>query len=76
MEARFNDLLNFPFGFSIDNVRWGPFVIRAVGFGLSITGQEIDMENWMDLHGRGKGQAISYRGQFLIDKEGSVSAGC
>ena len=43
MEARFDNLLYFPFGFAIDNVRWGTFVIRAVGFGFAITGQKVNV---------------------------------
>ena len=75
MEARLDNLLHFPFRFTIDNVRWRSFVIRTVGFSLTISSQEVDMEDWMNLHRWGKGQAISHRGQFLINKERSVSAG-
>ena len=50
MEARFNNLLDFPFGFTIDNIRWGSLVIGTVGLGLSIMGQEVDMEDRVDLH--------------------------
>jgi hypothetical protein len=50
MEARFDNLLDFPFGFTIDNVRWWSFVIRSVSLGFSITGQEVDMEDRMNLH--------------------------
>ena len=50
MEAGFNDLLHFPFRFAIDNVRWWSFVIWTVGFGLSIAGQEVDMEDRVDFH--------------------------
>ena len=62
MEARLDDLLYFPFGFAIDNVWRRSFVIRAVGLGLSITGQEVNMEHWVDLHGWGKCQAVGHRG--------------
>ena len=74
MEARLNNLLYFPFWFAIDNVRWGSLVIGTVGFGFSITSQEVDVEDRVDLHGWGKGQAISYGGQFPIDEEWSISA--
>jgi hypothetical protein len=74
MEAGLDNLLHFPFWLTIDNVRWRLFVIRTVGLGLSITSQEVDVEDGMNLHGGGEGQAISHRGQFLINKEGSISA--
>ena len=73
MEARLDNFLYFPLGFAVDNVRWGSLVIGTVGFGFSIAGQEVDMEDWVDLHGWGKGQAISHRGQLLVNEEGSVS---
>ena len=50
MEARLDNLLYFPFWFSINDVRWGSFVIRTMGLGFPITSQEVDMENRMDLH--------------------------
>ena len=50
MEARFDNLLHFPFRFTIDNVRWGSFVIRAMSFGFTIAGQKVDMEDGVDLH--------------------------
>ena len=50
MEARLDDLLDFPFRFAIDNVRWWSFVIGTVGLGLSIAGQKVDMEDGVDLH--------------------------
>jgi hypothetical protein len=62
MEARLDNLLHFPFWFAIDNVRWGSFIIRTMGLSLPIAGQEVDVEDRVDLHGRGKGQAISHRG--------------
>jgi hypothetical protein len=62
IEARFNDLLDFPFGFSIDNVGWWVFIIGTMSLGFTITGQKVDMEDRVDLHGWGKGQTISYRG--------------
>ena len=75
MEARLDNLLYFPFRFAIDNIRWGSFVVWTVGLGLSISGQKVDVENGVDLHRWGKGQAIGHRGQLLIDKERSISAG-
>ena len=74
MEARLDNFLHFPFGFAIDNVRWWSLVIWAVSLGLTIPSQKVDMEDGMDLHGRGKGQAIGHRRQLLIDKERSVSS--
>ena len=50
MEARLDNLLHFPFWFTIDNVRWGSFVIWTVGLGLSISRQKVDMEDGVDLH--------------------------
>ena len=50
MEARLDNLLYFPFWFAIDNVRWWSLIIRTMGFGILITGQEVDMEDRVDLH--------------------------
>ena len=50
MEAGFDDLLDFPFGFTIDNVRWWAFVVGTVSLGFSITGQTVDVEDWVDFH--------------------------
>ena len=50
MEAGFDDFLHFPFWFTIDNVRWRSFVIWTVGFGLTVVGQEVDVEDRVDLH--------------------------
>jgi hypothetical protein len=50
MEARFDNLLHFPLWFTIDNVRWGSFVIWTMSLGFVITGQEVDMEDRVDLH--------------------------
>ena len=52
VEARLYNLLHFPFWFAVDNVRWGSFVIRTVGLGLSVTSQKVDVEDWVNLHGR------------------------
>ena len=62
IEAGLDNLLDFPFWLAIDNVRWRSFVIRTMSFGLAITGQEIDMEDRVNLHRWWKGQAISHRG--------------
>ena len=40
-----------------------------------VLSQEVDVKHGMNLHGGGKSQMVSYRGQLLIDKEWSVSAG-
>ena len=50
MEARLDNLLHFPFWFAINDIRWGTFVIRTVGLGFSITGQEVDVEDGVNLH--------------------------
>ena len=50
MEARLDNLLHLPFWFAIDNVRWGAFVVRTVGLGLSIVGQEVDVEDQVNFH--------------------------
>jgi hypothetical protein len=50
MEARFDNLLHFPFGFTIDNVRWGSLIIWTVSLSLSIPGQEVDVEDRVDPH--------------------------
>ena len=62
MESRFNDLLDLPFGFAVDNVRWQSFIIWTVGLGLMVLSQEVDMEDGVNLHQWGEDQAISYRG--------------
>ena len=75
MEVRFDDLPNFPFWFAIDNLwRWS-FIVRTVSVGLVVSGQEVNMEDGMDLHQWREGQVIGDGGQFLIDKEWSVLAG-
>ena len=50
VEARFEDLLNFPFGLSINNIRWQSFVIWSVGFCLAVLCQKVYMENGVNLH--------------------------
>jgi hypothetical protein len=50
MESRLDYFLDLPLGFAIDNVRWRSFEIRTVGLGLSITGQEVDVKNGVNLH--------------------------
>ena len=50
MEARLDNLLDFPFGFAIDNVRWRAFVVGTMGLGFSIAGQEVDVENGVNFH--------------------------
>ena len=50
MEVRLDNLLHFPLGFAIDNVRWGSLVIGTVGFSFPVTSQEVDMEDWVNLH--------------------------
>ena len=50
MEARLDNLLHFPFWLTIDDIRWGSFVIRTVSLGLAIAGQKVDMEDGVDLH--------------------------
>jgi hypothetical protein len=57
-ESRLYDLLNFPFRFAIDDVwRWA-FVVRTVGLSLTVSGQEVDVEDWVDLHGCGECETI------------------
>jgi hypothetical protein len=58
-ESRLDDFLDFPFWFAIDNVWRRSFVIRTVGFGLTVSGQEINVEYGVDLHGRREREAIS-----------------
>ena len=62
IEVRLDNLLHFPFWFTVNNVRWGPFVIWTMSLGLSISGQKVNVEDGVDLHGWRKGQAISHRG--------------
>ena len=50
MEAGLDNLLHFPFQFSIDNVRRGLFVIRAVSLSLMIMSQKINVKDGVDLH--------------------------
>jgi hypothetical protein len=53
VKSRLDYFLDFPLRFTIDNVRWRSFEVRTMGLGLSITGQEVDVENGVDLHRRG-----------------------
>ena len=53
MKLRLDNLLDFPFGFTIDNVRHGLFVVGAMRIGLVVLGEEVDVKDWMDLHGWG-----------------------
>ena len=62
METGFDDLLNFPFRFTIDNVRWWSFVVRTMGRGLAISGQEVDVEDGMDFHRWQEGQVVCHGG--------------
>ena len=62
MEARLDNLLDFPFWFAIDNLWWQSFVIGPMGFGFAISGQEIHMKYGVDLHRQRKSQAIGYGG--------------
>ena len=50
IEAGLDNLFHLPFWFAIDDVRWWSFVIWTVGLGLAIMGQEVDMEDRVDLH--------------------------
>ena len=50
MEARFDDLLDFPLWFAIDNVWWWSLIVWTMSLGLAITGQKIDVEDGVDLH--------------------------
>jgi hypothetical protein len=74
-ESRLNDSLDFPFGFTIDNVWCGAFVIRTVCLGFTISGQEIYMKDGVDLHGGGKREAVGDGGEFRSDFERAVSTG-
>jgi hypothetical protein len=50
MELRLDYFLDFPFWFAINDVRWQPFEIGAMGLSFSIAGQEVDVENRVDFH--------------------------
>ena len=50
IEVRLDNLLHFPFWFTVDNVRWGSFVIWTMSLGLVIVGQEVDVKDRVDLH--------------------------
>ena len=50
MDVRLENLLDFSFQFTIDNVRWWLFVIWTVGVGLVILGEEIHMKYRVNLH--------------------------
>jgi hypothetical protein len=58
-ESRLYDLLDFPFGFAIDDLRCGAFVVRTVRISFMVAGQEVNMEYRVDFHGRGEHEAIS-----------------
>ena len=76
MKLRLDDLLNFPFGFTIDNVRHELFIIGAVGLSFTILCEEVNMEDQMDLHGCREGQMVCDGRQLLGDKEGTIMLGC
>jgi hypothetical protein len=61
-ESRFYDLLDFPFGFAINDLWCGAFIVGTVCFSLSVSGQEVDVEDWVDLHGWGECEAVGDRG--------------
>ena len=50
MEVRLENLLDFPFRFTIDNVWWGSFIIWTMSLGFAISGQKVDVEYRVDLH--------------------------
>jgi hypothetical protein len=50
VEARLDDLLDFPFGFAINNVGWWLFIVWTVSLGLMVSGQKVDVEDGVDLH--------------------------
>jgi hypothetical protein len=75
-ESRLDDLLDFPFGFTLDDIWCGAFVVRTVGLGLTVSSQEVDMKYGVDLHGGGKCKAVRDGGQFRGDFERAVSTGC
>ena len=74
MESGVDNLLHFPFGFAIDDVRWWSFVVWPVSFCLAVSGQQVYMKNRVDLHWWRERQAVCHGGQLLIDEERSVSA--
>ena len=76
MELRLENFLNFPLWFTINNFRHWSFVVWAMGLGLVILGQKIHMKDRVNLHRWREGQAISYGGQFPVNKEWSISVGC
>ena len=53
IKLRLDYLLNFPFGFTIDNVRCGSFVVGAVSFHFMVADKEIHMKYRVNLHGWG-----------------------
>jgi hypothetical protein len=75
VKSRLDDLLDFPLGFAVDNVWRGAFVIRAVGFSLTVSGQEVDMKYGVNLHGGGESEAIGDGGELRGDFERAVSTG-
>jgi hypothetical protein len=75
-ESRLDDLLDFPFGFPIDNVWCGAFVVRTVCLSFAVLGQEVDMKDGVDLHGERERKAIGDGGQFRGDFEGAVTSRC
>ena len=65
--ARLEDFLNFIFFFPIDKVRWGFCEIGSMELSLTIRGQEVYMENVVNLPLWGEFQLIGDR-TFLILK--------
>ena len=50
IEARFDDFLDFPFWFAINNIGWWSLVIWAVSLSFVVLSQEVHVEDGVDLH--------------------------
>ena len=76
VESRLDYLLNFPFGLTINNVWHWSFIIRAVSLYFVVLCEEVDVEDWIDLHQCRESEMVCDGGEFLGDREGAVMLGC
>ena len=76
MESRPDNLLNFPLGFTINNVWHRSFIIEAICLSFAIMGEKVNMENGVDLHGWGKSEVIRDRGELLCNRKGAIMMWC
>jgi hypothetical protein len=73
--AMTSDGLHFVLRFSIDKVRWGSRKVRTVGVCLDVRGQEVVMEDGMNVPRRGEVELGSHRGDEFRNDKGAIAFG-